>query len=708
MANSVKGTHTRHLLVDIKSTIEAVTADHGAMYLSTNGNYDIYLGDPNNKLIKIGARPISTSVWGYSGSTPSSGFHDNIQASSDGQVLRRASGSLGFGSITSSSISDFSTAVGSAVSKPSGQIVYGTGTGITSHSQFNIAGGTLGIRIGDATNTGNYSLVLGLGGSTNNTAYSIIGGYDNDVNTTGGFGAFVFGQSNAVNSSGYASIHNLLVGQLNVLNATGGALSYNNVLGYSNTITGSNAAYSNNIIFGTANTITNAAYNRIMGGNFNSTHNSIVFLGDQGSAFSSVAEAMFHGRFAGGYTFRTSPTNQALGIDGSRNVTINVMANGATDDYVVTTAAAGGGVLRYRQLSAAISSTVSGKFVALNNTDASYVAQISAVNLNSYTKAQSIYSNGNVTNNPTASSYHVWVNGVTADYVSQMALVAGGTDGFFWRGSNAGVFGSWYQVASRQWVSSQSYLTANQTITLSGDVTGSGTTSITTEVPSLNRGAGQIVYGTGSDISSESVFIWDATNKRLGVNKSSPDTTLHVGGSVKIDTLSANTTATEVLVNNSGVVEKMNISDMLTNSGTVLEDALRLSDYSTTSTSSSGPLSVSLTTGSWRIQFWGSYRCNTSGAHARMGFGFSSAVHTDAHGYHAARVNDVENNAEVSNMPLITLNPNFGTGDNSPYWIADWIVTLSGSATLTALFHSTGGTQVTLKRGSRLRATKMT
>ena len=104
--------------------------------------------------------------------------------------------------------------------------------------------------------------------------------------------------------------------------------------------------------------------------------------------------------------------------------------------------------------------SVAGKYVALSDADAGYSGQISAVNLNNYTKTQVIYSNGNVTNNPNANSYVVWIGSVSNTYGAQMAINPSVSDKFFFRNNNNTLWSSWYQVASREWVISQNYLTS--------------------------------------------------------------------------------------------------------------------------------------------------------------------------------------------------------------------------------------------------------
>jgi len=104
--------------------------------------------------------------------------------------------------------------------------------------------------------------------------------------------------------------------------------------------------------------------------------------------------------------------------------------------------------------------SVAGKYVALSDADAGYSGQLSAVNLNDYTKTQVIYSNGDVTNNPNANSYVVWIGSVANTYGAQMAINPSVSDKFFFRNNYNTSWSSWYQVASREWVISQNYITS--------------------------------------------------------------------------------------------------------------------------------------------------------------------------------------------------------------------------------------------------------
>jgi hypothetical protein len=92
-------------------------------------------------------------------------------------------------------------------------------------------------------------------------------------------------------------------------------------------------------------------------------------------------------------------------------------------------------------------------------------------------------------------------------------------------------------------VTSQGYLTGNQNIELNGDVTGSGTTSITTTLNTVTiakGGTGQtflaankvlVGNGTGGILQPTNLH-WDNTNNRLGINNASPSYPLHVSGDI--------------------------------------------------------------------------------------------------------------------------------------------------------------------------------
>jgi len=143
--------------------------------------------------------------------------------------------------------------------------------------------------------------------------------------------------------------------------------------------------------------------------------------------------------------------------------------------------------------------SVAGKYVALSDADAGYSGQLSAVNLNNYTKTQVIYSNGNVTNNPNANSYVVWIGSGSNTYGAQMAISPSVSDKFFFRNNYNTSWSSWYQVASREWVISQNYLTSgsgNAVWKIQG-----GSTDATTNTQNIYHNA-NVWLGDGSGSSS--------------------------------------------------------------------------------------------------------------------------------------------------------------------------------------------------------------
>jgi hypothetical protein len=103
----------------------------------------------------------------------------------------------------------------------------------------------------------------------------------------------------------------------------------------------------------------------------------------------------------------------------------------------------------------------------------------------------------------------------------------------------------------------QSYLTANQTITLSGDVSGSGTTAITTTlatVPVAKGGtnktswvAGSVAFAASATALAEdnANLFFDNTNKRLGIGTAAPGSKLTV--SANAAALPVPSVASEVL-----------------------------------------------------------------------------------------------------------------------------------------------------------------
>lgn len=305
MAVTTTGNHLRINDVDTNANVIANdgTAKHGRIYLSNGSGYEIYIGNHDGSLSKLTAKATSTSVWGVS----TTGYHDNIQATTDGHVLRRSGGVLGFGTITSSSISDVGTIVqGSGItltgtltnrlvgsgnltidhadtssfskssltgatvisnltvdtyghitnwstrtlsisdilSIPNREIVYGTGTGVGSSSDFKYTTSN-SVQIGTGTATGIYSFQMGEGSVASYYTMNIGGGI---VNNRGSYSLIISGSGSEISGTGNANLSVLLGGNNNKIIA--GTDTYGNVImGVGNTVT---------------STTTQTTYNRIL------------------------------------------------------------------------------------------------------------------------------------------------------------------------------------------------------------------------------------------------------------------------------------------------------------------------------------------------------------------------------------------------------------------------------------------------------------
>ena len=408
MAISVNGTHTRHAVVDTQNVVEAVVnALHGRMYLSSNNDYDVYIGAPDGSVIKVGAKGSSTSVWGVS----TTGYHDNIQATTDGHVLRRSGGVLGFGTITSSSISDVGTIVqGSGItltgtltnrlvgsgnltidhadtssfskssltgatvisnltvdtyghitdwttrnlqisdiiSIPNREVVFGTGTGITSNPNLTFDVATYRLSIGVLTGAGTHSLNVGI---NNTTSYRCLTVGDN-IKFDGTLG-YLLGVGYDINLNMSAnSAYSLFVGQ-NINVASTARVAYSDIIGVGHAINDTVQLFYT-VISGQGNSINGSGYVQYCGvAGYNNTFNSSggiaasFAFGRNNSINHSYSLAMGYGvastasnqanfAFANGYRFMADGTTQWMAISSSGYVTINNIptAASATDILV--------------------------------------------------------------------------------------------------------------------------------------------------------------------------------------------------------------------------------------------------------------------------------------------------------------------------------------------------------------------------------------
>ena len=282
---------------------------------------------------------------------------------------------------------------------PNREVVFGTGTGITSTSNFQFTTGN-SLKIGTGTATGTYSFQMGAGsvasyytmnigggvvnnrgsysliisesgseisGSGNANLAVLIGGNNNKIIAgTDAYGNVIIGATNTVTSTTKTTTYNRILGNNNTITDA----LYNNILGFNNSISSSGAysAYNNDIIgydnsistsstnaiynkiIGTTNTITGGAYNNIIGrycnnGGFTGT---LLLSDGSSSTLTSTANHEFNARFYGGYRFMQNGTTQWMAIANTGYVTINNIPTAASATDILVS---NGGVVSTRSLS---------------------------------------------------------------------------------------------------------------------------------------------------------------------------------------------------------------------------------------------------------------------------------------------------------------------------------------------------------------------
>ena len=97
-----------------------------------------------------------------------------------------------------------------------------------------------------------------------------------------------------------------------------------------------------------------------------------------------------------------------------------------------------------------------GNYVARNDSEGGYSAG-SAIDLNAVTGTRSFYSStGGINRPPTSTGNgHIFSLGYTSAYQAQLYIAAVAEDKFYYRNQNNSVWGTWHQVASQSWVTSQ-------------------------------------------------------------------------------------------------------------------------------------------------------------------------------------------------------------------------------------------------------------
>jgi hypothetical protein len=740
LSNSVVGTHTRHAGVDTQNSIESIVSSlHGRLYLSSNNDYDMYIGAPDGSLIKIGAKGNSTSVWGVS----TTGYHDNIQATTDGHVLRRSGGVLGFGTITSSSISDVGTIVqGSGItltgtltnrlvgsgnltiahadtssfskssltgatvisnltvdtyghitdwttrnitisdiiSIPNQEVVFGTGTGVSSSSGFKYT--TLGsVQIGTGTASGTYSFQMGAGsvasyytmniggGTVNNkgncsliicgsgsgisgsgdaTVSVLLGGNDNKViSDYAADGSVIIGATNTVTSTTKTTTYNRILGNNNTITdayycnilgesnniTTSGAFEAynNNVIGYYNTFLTTNSTAGYNFIAGTQSTIDGGNFSNIIGryGN-NGGYSGVLILADgNASTMTANASNQFNARFYGGYRFMKDGSTQWMAIANTGYVTINNIPTAASATDILVS---NGGVVSTRSLSSL--------------------------------------------NIPTA----LWSD--SGGYIEPLS-------------------NSWIQLKP---------------------VVGKGSVRLSSDNDSG-------IIEVFNDDSSQTLTIKSDSNDDVSYNIKTGK--VHkFNEKVSIGYIPVNTTSTSYLVDNSGVIEKrslpiassstlgvIKIGDTLQIDGngvinTYLQDDFVYDFTSTDRTNNSNltpveAMSIPLSVGMWEVNIIAGYKFETTSTGTRLSLGYSEPGFT-MHGKLAATINS-NNNSEITSKTANGMDISSVNTANSEYALTGKIIiraTAAGDLSLKFL-SLTNGSTVTIMQYSAMTARKL-
>ena len=157
-----------------------------------------------------------------------------------------------------------------------------------------------------------------------------------------------------------------------------------------------------------------------------------------------------------------------------------------------------------------------GDYVSLNWPNAIHNSSL-AGNANSYTQNLEVYTNG-MTNTPVGVGYgHFKAQGFSSSYALQTWASGAGGDAYYFRILNT-TWGSWYHIASRDWVSTN-YVPTSRTITINGvtlDLSANRTWTISTASPVWN-----IQGGTTPATSATSQDIYHIGKMKIGFSTTS-------------------------------------------------------------------------------------------------------------------------------------------------------------------------------------------
>jgi len=156
-----------------------------------------------------------------------------------------------------------------------------------------------------------------------------------------------------------------------------------------------------------------------------------------------------------------------------------------------------------------------GDYVSLNWPNAIHNSLL-AGNANSYTQNLEVYTNG-MTNTPVGVGYgHFKAQGFSSSYALQTWASGAGGDAYYFRILNT-TWGSWYHIASRDWVSTN-YVPTSRTITINGvtlDLSANRTWTISTASPVWN------IQGGTTNASAITDDIYHNGKLKLGTSTSS-------------------------------------------------------------------------------------------------------------------------------------------------------------------------------------------
>ena len=364
----------------------------------------------------------------------------------------------------------------------------------------------------EISGSGNANLSVLMGGNTNkiiaatDTYGSVIIGWVNTITSTTKNSTFnkIFGNYNSITDAQRTNI----IGNNNTISASGANYAYdNNIIGINNTISSTGASAYNNNIIGGNNNVSNGNSVNILGSYCNNGgYTGTILLSDGStSVLGATAHHQFNARFSGGYRFMANGSTQWMAIANTGYVTINNIPTAASATDILVS---NGGVVSTRTVAslgipvitpAALTKTDDTNVtISLGGTPATALLQGVSLTMG-WTGVLAISRGGTGLGSLGTANQVLRVNagGTALEYAtltdldaqtltwtkatSNLAISNGNSVNLFSLTSLAS--GDLIKWNGSDWVNwTPNFLTSNQTITLSGDVTGSGATSITTTI----------------------------------------------------------------------------------------------------------------------------------------------------------------------------------------------------------------------------------